>query len=154
MIGDVCNGFLVVSYLLYMVVILLHAVGLTDLHTFGSTWLQGGFCISNKGRLYDSHMLCFYLGIFRLSIQDVFSVSKLKGCFKCRHNLLLLAALGLLGRRAQTPCPLRCEEQCGVHLHARLGSPESLDLPGLTQTQRNSLACHGHSHRNREVSLA
>lgn len=49
------------SYFVYMVGILLHAIGQIDLQTFGSTWLQGGFCVSHKGTLYDSHMLCFYI---------------------------------------------------------------------------------------------
>ena len=49
------------SYIVYIILVILHASGLSNLTLFGLNWASDGFCLSYKGTLYTSHLLCFYL---------------------------------------------------------------------------------------------
>ena len=60
-IGDVGNSILLFSYIVYIIIVILHASGLLNLTLFGLNWASDGFCLSYKGTFYTSHLLCFYL---------------------------------------------------------------------------------------------
>ena len=57
-VGTVVNYLVLASSIIYLLVVLAHAAGVFTL--FGRNWQADGFCLSFKGTLVHSHLLCFY----------------------------------------------------------------------------------------------
>ena len=57
-VGSVVNVLIVASSVIYLIIALAHASG--SLAIFGQNWAADGFCLSFKGTLLHSHLLCFY----------------------------------------------------------------------------------------------
>ena len=57
-VGTVVNLLIVASSIIYLIIVLAHVSG--TLAIFGQNWAADGFCLSFKGTLVHSHLLCFY----------------------------------------------------------------------------------------------
>lgn len=57
--GTAVNLALLAVTLVYLLLVSRHALG-TPLTAFGRNWSADGFCLSFKGTLLHSHLLCFY----------------------------------------------------------------------------------------------
>lgn len=59
-IGNVTNVFILSLTVAYAVAVFGHGIGWWVLEAFGKNWAADGFCISFKGTLAHTHLLCFY----------------------------------------------------------------------------------------------
>ena len=57
-LGTIVNLLIIASTVVYLLVVVGHAFG--GLNIFGTNWAADGFCLSFKGTLAHSHLLCFY----------------------------------------------------------------------------------------------
>ena len=57
-VGTVVNLLILASSIVYLLVVVGHAYG--GWNIFGLNWAADGFCLSFKGTLAHSHLLCFY----------------------------------------------------------------------------------------------
>merc|ERR1712232_83102 len=60
MIGDVAYFCTLVSAIVYQVTVVGHVNRWWVLDRFGENWSADGFCLSFKGTLYHTHLLCVY----------------------------------------------------------------------------------------------
>eukprot|EP00315_Gephyrocapsa_oceanica_P010235 CAMPEP_0185283870 /NCGR_PEP_ID=MMETSP1363-20130426/733_1 /TAXON_ID=38817 /ORGANISM="Gephyrocapsa oceanica, Strain RCC1303" /LENGTH=269 /DNA_ID=CAMNT_0027879545 /DNA_START=44 /DNA_END=853 /DNA_ORIENTATION=- len=59
-VGDVLGSCVLLLTCCYLGLAGSHFAGLFNLSAFGKNWAADGFCISNKGTAFDSHLLCVY----------------------------------------------------------------------------------------------